>query len=141
MANTASESMINGGSVLSGMRATLGTWELWITINEKTVMKDPVLNPVHPGEILLKDFLEPLAISQSRLAKDVHVPLGRIKELVLERRGISADTALRLARYFNTTPQFWLNLQTKFDLDTARLTEEKTILRTIQPSSALAAVA
>jgi addiction module HigA family antidote len=104
-------------------------------------MKDPVLNPVHPGEILLKDFLEPLAISQSRLAKDVHVPLGRIKELVLERRGISADTALRLARYFNTTPQFWLNLQTKFDLDTARLTEEKTILRTIQPSSALAAVA
>ncbi len=123
------------------MRATLGTWELWITINEKTVMKDPVLNPVHPGEILLKDFLEPLAISQSRLAKDVHVPLGRIKELVLERRGISADTALRLARYFNTTPQFWLNLQTKFDLDTARLTEEKTILRTIQPSSALAAVA
>jgi addiction module HigA family antidote len=123
------------------MRATLGTWELWITINEKTVMKDPVLNPVHPGEILLKDFLEPLAISQSRLAKDVHVPLGRIKELVLERRGISADTALRLARYFNTTPQFWLNLQTKFDLDSARLTEEKTILRTIQPSSALAAVA
>ena len=104
-------------------------------------MKDTVLNPVHPGEILLKDFLEPLAISQYRLAKDVHVPLRRINDLVLERRGICADTALRLARYFKTTPQFWLNLQTKFDLDTARLTEEKTILRTIQPSSALAAVA
>ena len=100
-----------------------------------------VLNPVHPREILLKDFLEPLAISQYRLAKDVHVPLRRINDLVLERRGICADTALRLARYFKTTPQFWLNLQTKFDLDTARLTEEKTILRTIQPSSALAAVA
>ena len=104
-------------------------------------MKDTVLNPVHPGEILLKDFLEPLAISQYRLAKDVHVPLRRINDLVLERRGICADTALRLARYFKTTPQFWLNLQTKFDLDTAHLTEEKTILRTIQPSSALAAVA
>ena len=72
-----------------------------------------VLNPVHPREILLKDFLEPLAISQYRLAKDVHVPLRRINDLVLERRGICADTALRLARYFKTTPQFWLNRQTQ----------------------------
>jgi antitoxin HigA-1 len=63
-------------------------------------MKDSALNPAHPGEILLKDFLKPLAISQYRLAKDVHVPLRRINEIVLERRGISADTALRLARYF-----------------------------------------
>ena len=76
-------------------------------------MKDPALNPVHPGEIPLEDFLKPLSISPCRLAKDIHVPLRRVKEIALERRGISADTALRLARYFNTTPQFWLNLQSR----------------------------
>ncbi len=104
-------------------------------------MKDPALNPVHPGEILLEDFLKPLGISQYRLAKDIHVPLRRINEIALERRGISADTALRLARYFRTTPQFWLNLQSHYELDTARLTTEKTIERTIRPAAALAAVA
>ena len=104
-------------------------------------MKDPALNPVHPGEILLEDFLKPLGISQYRLAKDIHVPLRRVNEIALERRGISADTALRLARYFNTTPQFWLNLQSRFELDTARLATEKTIERTIRPAAALAEVA
>ena len=104
-------------------------------------MKDPALNPVHPGEILLKDFLEPLSLSQYRLAKDIHVPLRRINEIVLGRRGVSADTALRLARYFNTTPQFWLNLQSHYELDTARLATEKTIELTIQPAAALAKVA
>ncbi len=104
-------------------------------------MKDPILNPVHPGEILLADFLKPLGISQYRLAKDLHVPLRRINEVVLGRRGVSADTALRLARYFKTTPQFWLNLQSHYELDTARLTTESTITKTIQPAPALAAVA
>lgn len=104
-------------------------------------MKDPALNPVHPGEILLADFLKPLGISQYRLAKDLHVPLRRINEVVLGRRGVSADTALRLARYFKTTPQFWLNLQSHYELDTARLTVESTITKTIQPAPALAAVA
>ncbi|MEK7677107.1 MAG: HigA family addiction module antitoxin [Verrucomicrobiota bacterium] len=104
-------------------------------------MKDPALNPVHPGEILLADFLKPLGISQYRLAKDLHVPLRRINEVVLGRRGVSADTALRLARYFKTTPQFWLNLQSHYELDTARLTTESTITKTIQPAPALAAVA
>jgi addiction module HigA family antidote len=103
-------------------------------------MKDPALNPVHPGEILLQDFLEPLGISQYRLAKDVHVPLRRINEIALGRRGISADTALRLARYFNTTPQFWLNLQSHYALDTARLTK-KSIEKTIRPARALRAAA
>jgi len=101
-------------------------------------MKDPALNPVHPGEILLEDFLKPLDISQYRLAKDIHVPLRRINEIALGRRGISADTALRLARYFNTTPQFWLNLQSRYELDTARLASAKTIEKTIQPAAALA---
>ena len=104
-------------------------------------MKDPALNPVHPGEILAEDFLKPLGVSQYRLAKDIHVPLRRVNEIVLRRRGVSADTALRLARYFNTTPQFWLNLQSRYELDTARLATEKTIARTIRPVNALAQAA
>lgn len=104
-------------------------------------MKDSALNPIHPGEILLKDFLQPLGLSQYRLAKDIHVPLRRVNEIVLGRRGISADSALRLAKYFRTTPQFWLNLQSHYDLDTARLATERTILKTIRPARPLAKAA
>lgn len=75
------------------------------------------LAPVHPGQILLKDFLEPLAISQYRLAKDTHVPPRRINEIVHGTRAVSADTALRLARYFGTSAQFWMNLQAHYDLE------------------------
>jgi addiction module HigA family antidote len=78
------------------------------------------LTPVHPGEILLKEFIEPLEISQYRLAADIAVPPRRINEIVLGKRGISADTALRLARYFGTSPQFWMNLQTRYDLEVER---------------------
>lgn len=101
-------------------------------------MKDPALNPVHPGEILLEEFLKPLSISQYRLAKDIHVPLRRVNEIALGRRGISADTALRLARYLNTTPQFWLNLQSRYELDTVRLALEGKIEKAIRPAPALA---
>jgi addiction module HigA family antidote len=73
--------------------------------------------PIHPGEILLEEFLEPLALSQYRLSKDISVPPRRINEIVHGKRGISADTALRLARYFGTTDRFWLNLQTRYDLE------------------------
>jgi antitoxin HigA-1 len=104
-------------------------------------MKDPALNPVHPGETLLEDFLKPLGISQYRLAKDIQVPLRRVNEIVLRRRGVSADTALRLARYFKTTPQFWLNLQSHFELDTARLAIGREIERSIRPAPALAEAA
>ena len=72
-------------------------------------MRDPFLKPVHPGEILAEEFLEPMALSQYRLAKDIGVPAHRINEIVLGKRGITADTALRLARYFDTTPDVWLN--------------------------------
>jgi addiction module HigA family antidote len=75
------------------------------------------LSPIHPGEILLEEFLGPLGISQYRLAKDVGVPPRRINEIVRGQRAISADTALRLARYFQTTERFWLNLQTHYDLE------------------------
>jgi addiction module HigA family antidote len=76
--------------------------------------------PIHPGEILREEFLIPLGISQYRLAKEIHVPARRINEIVLEKRGISADTALRLGRYFGTTAQLWINLQARYDLEVAR---------------------
>ena len=75
------------------------------------------LAPVHPGEILLEEFLVPMGISQYRLAKDILVPPRRINEIVHGTRAISADTALRLARYFGTSERFWLNLQAQYDLD------------------------
>jgi addiction module HigA family antidote len=75
------------------------------------------LAPAHPGEVLLKEFLEPLEISQYRLAKDIHVSPRRINEIVHGTRAISADTALRLARYFRVSPQFWMNLQAHYDLE------------------------
>ena len=75
------------------------------------------LDPIHPGEILLEEFLVPMGISQYRLAKDISVPPRRINEIVRGQRAITADTALRLARYFRTTERFWLNLQTRYDLE------------------------
>jgi len=85
------------------------------------------LNPIHPGEILMEEFLNPLSLSQYRLAKDINVPPRRINEIVHKKRAISADTALRLSRYFGTTPEFWLNLQTHFDLEVESDKLEKTI--------------
>jgi addiction module HigA family antidote len=75
------------------------------------------LAPIHPGEILLEEFLKPLGISQYRLAKDINVPARRINEIVLGKRAISTDTALRLARYFGLSERFWINLQTRYDLE------------------------
>ncbi len=75
------------------------------------------LTPVHPGEILLAEFLEPLGLSQYRLARDIKVPPRRINEIVRGLRGISADTALRLAKYFGTSDRFWMNLQTRYGLE------------------------
>jgi addiction module HigA family antidote len=77
------------------------------------------LAPVHPGEVLLEEFLKPLGLSQNRLALNIGVPPRRVNEIVLGKRRVTAETALRLARYFDTTPQFWLGLQADFDLDVA----------------------
>jgi addiction module HigA family antidote len=77
------------------------------------------LSLISPGEILLKEFIEPLGLSQNQLARDLHVPVTRIADIVHARRGISADTALRLSLYFSTTAEFWMNLQTRFDLKRA----------------------
>ena len=73
--------------------------------------------PVHPGEILLEEYLKPLGLSQYRLAKDITVPARRVNEIVHGKRAITADTALRLARFFGTSDRFWLNLQTRYDLE------------------------
>lgn len=77
------------------------------------------LHPVHPGEVLLEEFLKPMGLSQNRLAIDVGVDTRRINEIVLGGRSVTADTALRLARYFGISPQFWLGLQAEYDLDIA----------------------
>ena len=77
------------------------------------------LRPVHPGEVLLEEFLKPLGLSQNRLALGIGVHPRRINEIVLGKRAVTADTALRLARFFGTSPQFWLGLQTDYDLDVA----------------------
>ncbi len=77
------------------------------------------MKPLHPGEILLEEFLKPMELSQNRVALDIKVPARRINEIVLGKRRITADTALRLAKYFNMSPQFWLGLQMDYDLDIA----------------------
>ena len=83
-------------------------------------MTSTKIAPIHPGGVLLEEFLEPMEISQYRLAKDISVPPRRINEIVHGKRGISADTALRLARYFGMSERFWLNLQTHYDLEVER---------------------
>jgi len=80
-------------------------------------MAQKMMNPIHPGEILLEEFLDPLGLSQYRVAKEINVPARRINEIVHGKRSISADTALRLSRFFGTSERFWLNLQLRYDLE------------------------
>jgi addiction module HigA family antidote len=93
------------------------------------------LHPVHPGEVLLEEFLKPIGLSQNRLALDISVPPRRINEIVLGKRSITADTALRLARYFGNSPQFWLGLQRDYDLDIAADTLGERLKREVQVSA------
>ena len=98
-------------------------------------MSKKKFNPIHPGEILLEEFLKPMEISQYRLARDIHVPPRRINEIVQGKRSVSADTALRLSRYFGLSERFWLNLQARYDLEIekdrleGRLKDEVKVLR------------
>src|SRR5665811_1182322 len=107
--NTASASTSNGGSASSGPTPDPPTSRSWTTTEEVPTMT--TITPIHPGEILMEEFLEPLQDSQNRLAVAIGVPPRRINGIVHGKRRISADTALRLARYFGTTDLFWLNLQ------------------------------
>ena len=88
---------------------------------------------VHPGEVLLEEFLKPLGLSQNRLARDLGVPPRRVNEIVLAKRSITPNTAIRLARYFGTSERFWLGLQTDYSLEEARLALEGRIEREVQP--------
>ena len=92
--------------------------------------------PVHPGEILLKDFLEPLEITQYRLAKDIKIDPRRISLIIQGKRAITANTALRLARYFGNSPQFWLGLQLDYDLDCEQDKIDKKLEKEVQPRAA-----
>jgi antitoxin HigA-1 len=94
------------------------------------------LPAVHPGEVLYEDLMKPLAISINGLARELRVPVNRMSEIVNGRRGITADTALRLARYFGNSPEFWMNLQAGFDLETTRRGSADRIARDVNPREA-----
>src|SRR6266581_9376536 len=111
-------------------------WKLWIT----TDMKPTKLPPIHPGEILREEFMKPHGLSQNGLARLLGVPPRRINEIVLEKRSITADTALRLARYFGTSAEMWTGLQADYDLRLARYKRARTIEREVEPLASLQSV-
>jgi addiction module HigA family antidote len=100
-------------------------------------MNEKILLPVHPGEVLLKEFLKPMELSQNRLGLDIGVHPRRINEIVLQKRRVTADTALRLAKYFGTSPQFWLGLQNDYDLDLAMDKLGDRLDREVRPNIAV----
>ena len=91
------------------------------------------LSPIHPGEVLLEEFIKPMNLSQNRLAIDIGVDARRINEIVLGKRAVTADTALRLARFFGNSPQFWMGLQSQYDLDVAEDHLGKRLDREVRP--------
>jgi addiction module HigA family antidote len=94
------------------------------------------IKPVHPGEILREEFMVPLRLSMNRVAMDLRVPVTRIADIVNEKRAITADTALRFARYFNNSPTFWMNLQTRYDLEVAEDEIADKVARDVRPLEA-----
>jgi addiction module HigA family antidote len=111
---------------LSSMGERARSWRRNRGLSLGGIVKKKKMPSVHPGEILMEEFLKPLGITQYRVAKDIHVPPRRINEIVHGARAISADTALRLGRYFRLSPQFWLNLQAHYDLE---VVEERLAVR------------
>jgi addiction module HigA family antidote len=102
----------------------------------KDVVTGKRITPVHPGEILREEFLKPMGISVYALAKGIKVPRSRVNDIALGRRAITADTALRLARYFGTTAEFWVNLQAGYDLQVAKETAQSRIEAEVAPRAA-----
>lgn len=107
-----------------------------ITMTNKTMRRTKRFAPVHPGEVILHDYIEPLAMSRYSLAKALGVTEARIGEIIRGRRSISPDTALRLARYFGTSPEFWMGMQAHYDLECARDSALAVIEREVQPRAA-----
>jgi addiction module HigA family antidote len=145
--------MINGGYALSGEKVQRGTSRLSITTEDDvmSIKREDMdagridladiatgkrLPLIHPGEILRDEFLVPIKISVYTLAQSIKVPRSRINDVVLGRRGVTADTAFRLARYFGTTPDFWINLQARYDLDAAERKLRRRIERELRPRAA-----
>lgn len=110
-----------------------------LTITKRALEDGAAMPPLHPGEMLREEFMKPLGLSANALAIALRVPVTRISEIVRERRGITADTALRLARYFNMSPEFWMRLQMDFDLESAACQIEVTIREEIRPRPARSA--
>ena len=96
-------------------------------------MPKRILPPVHPGEILYEDLMKPLGLSQNKLAEALGIDAGRINQIIAGNRRVTGDTALRLARYFGTTPELWMNLQARYDLETAKDAAEAEIRKTVKP--------
>lgn len=94
------------------------------------------MRPIHPGETLREEYLNPLDMSVSALSRALHVPVTRMNEIVRENRGITADTALRLARYFSTSERYWLNLQTEYELRKAQISKGDQVAQEVQPHAA-----
>jgi addiction module HigA family antidote len=149
----ASASTINGGYALNGEKARRGMSRSWITTedDEMSIKREDLdagridladvaigkrLPLIHPGELLRDDFLVPMKISVYTLAQAIKVPRSRVNDIVRGRRGITADTAFRLARYFGTTPDFWINLQARYDLDAAERKLRRRIEREVRPRAA-----
>ena len=109
-------------------------WKLWTTTEKN--MKPNKLPPIHPGEILREEFMKPHGLSQNALARALKVPARRINEIVLEKRGITADTALRLARHFGTSAEMWTGLQADYELRVARYKSAAAIEREVEPLAA-----
>lgn len=115
--STAFALTINGGFVLNGANATLSRSRLLIIIEEAIMKKE---KPIHPGEILREEFLSPLNVSQTKLAEDTGIALAEVEKIVAEKSAISPNAALRLSLYFGLSERFWLNLQSRYDLETEK---------------------
>ena len=135
VSSTASESTINGEFAFAGETTVLGTSKS-STIIEGMSMTRNGMRPIHPGEILREDFLVPLGMTAHALSQAIRVPATRVNDIVNGRRGVTADTALRLARYFGNSPEFWLNLQAAHDLRVAEREAAARIEREILPRAA-----
>ena len=107
--------------------------------NRKERVTAKKLKPVHPGEILREEFMAPLELSMNKMAMALRVPVTRIADIVNERRGVTADTALRFARYFKNSPAFWMNLQTRYDLEVAEDEIAAKVARDVQPLESVGA--
>ena len=136
--------MSSGEFALFGAMAIATMWKSSIIIRkgknvDMSKRRETLIPPVHPGEVLREDFMKPVGLTVNKLALELHVPATRIGEIVHERRRITAETALRLARYFHTNAEFWLNLQNFYDLEVSRRSGKVSeIERQVQPAHLLA---